>query len=371
MPAPSILPLINAAALALAIVSLTLSLVPRRGSGRSSSSSRRSSGSRDTRRDIAELPLEHSLRTSAHPRIGFRRERGRPGRRRRRRAGARRALREAFAAYLADRRRARRSARPTTSAARRSRRSCSVLDLAEAHHARAARRAGDAPAAAGGDDRARRRRLPAREPLDVRDRRTAATSRSRRSRGIEHEYVEQLRALADASVAINSSLTVEEILQLTADAARAVARRAARATIAILAAEPRRPPLGRDLAAASSTVGHGDAARARRRACRRAGSELGIARGRRRARSASSPPRDEAILTQLGQLASVAIANAQLYDRERTIARTLQRSLRPGALPPVPGLVGRRALPPRRRGHRARRRLLRPLPRPATAAGRR
>ena len=49
-------------------------------------------------------------------------------------------------------------------------------------------------------------------------------------------------------------------------------------------------------------------------------------------------PRDEAILTQLAQLASVAISNAQLYDRERTIARTLQRSLRPGALPPVPGL---------------------------------
>ena len=41
-------------------------------------------------------------------------------------------------------------------------------------------------------------------------------------------------------------------------------------------------------------------------------------------------PRDEAILTQLAQLASVAITNAQLYERERTIARTLQRSLRPG-----------------------------------------
>ena len=35
---------------------------------------------------------------------------------------------------------------------------------------------------------------------------------------LEHEYVEQLRALADASVAINLSLTVEAILQLTADA---------------------------------------------------------------------------------------------------------------------------------------------------------
>ena len=34
----------------------------------------------------------------------------------------------------------------------------------------------------------------------------------------------------------------------------------------------------------------------------------------------------------------MAIANARLYQRERTIARTLQRSLRPGALPDVPGL---------------------------------
>ena len=50
-------------------------------------------------------------------------------------------------------------------------------------------------------------------------------------------------------------------------------------------------------------------------------------------------PRDEAILTQLAALASVAISNATLYERERTIARTLQRSLRPGALPEVPGLA--------------------------------
>ena len=60
---------------------------------------------------------------------------------------------------------------------------------------------------------------------------------------IEHEHVEQLRSLADASVAINSSLTAEEILQLTADAARAVLG-ARRASIAIMSAEPRRPPIG-------------------------------------------------------------------------------------------------------------------------------
>ena len=71
--------------------------------------------------------------------------------------------------------------------------------------------------------------------------------------------------------------------------------------------------------------------------------------------------RDETILTQLAQLASVAISNAQLYERERTIAQTLQRSLRPGALPDRAGPVGRGALPARRRGRRAGRRLLRPL----------
>ena len=104
----------------------------------------------------------------------------------------------------------RRSAPRTTSAARRSPAQLSVLDLAEAHHAalRGARRAATA------------------ETLE----RRARTSCARASRlfetvhrgylevqevaRLEHEHVEQLRALADASVAINSSLTVEEILQL-------------------------------------------------------------------------------------------------------------------------------------------------------------
>jgi serine phosphatase RsbU (regulator of sigma subunit) len=49
-------------------------------------------------------------------------------------------------------------------------------------------------------------------------------------------------------------------------------------------------------------------------------------------------PRDEAILAQLGQLASVAIVNAQLYGRERHIAHVLQRSLLPLALPTIAGL---------------------------------
>lgn len=152
---------------------------------------------------------------------------------------------------------------------------------------------------------------------------------------IEHEHVGQLRALADASVAINSTLTAEEILQLTADAARDVIG-AGRASVAIMHAEPRRPPLS---ATSPPGLSEGEPDPARLSVTLRGhGRDLGVLEvvdGAGREFTA----REDAILTQLGQLASVAIANARLYGRERTIARTLQRSLRPGALPEVPGLA--------------------------------
>ena len=50
-------------------------------------------------------------------------------------------------------------------------------------------------------------------------------------------------------------------------------------------------------------------------------------------------PRDEAILAQLGQVASVAIAKTEAYTRERHIAQVLQRSLLPAALPNIPGMA--------------------------------
>ena len=163
---------------------------------------------------------------------------------------------------------------------------------------------------------------------------------------LEHSYVEQLRALADASVAIDGSLTVEAILQLTADAGREIVH-ASRATVAVLAPDPRLRPL---TATSPARLSPGDAQPARLTAnLTRRGKELGVLEvvdTHEREFSA----RDEAILTQLAQLASVAIFNAQLYDRERTIARTLQRSLRPGALPPVPGSARRCASGRRVRG---------------------
>ena len=102
----------------------------------------------------------------------------------------------------------------------------SVLDLADAHHSAlaAASRGDDATLAAAADF--------LRESLSTFETVHRGYLEVQEVARLEHEYVEQLRALADASVAINSSLTVEAILQLTADTAREIIR-SARATVAI------------------------------------------------------------------------------------------------------------------------------------------
>jgi serine phosphatase RsbU (regulator of sigma subunit) len=208
----------------------------------------------------------------------------------------------------------------------------SVLDIAEAHHAALA----SALAGAGTDPEATVRAGGEflRESLSLFESVHRGYHEVQEVARIEHQYVEQLRALADASVAINSSLTVEEILQLTADAARSVIS-AARATVAINAPDPRLRPLS---ATSPPRLGDGVPAPSRltvRLAGR--GRELGMLEVVD-APDREFTAREEAILTQLAQLSSVAIANARLYEREHTIAHTLQRSLRPGALPTVPGL---------------------------------
>jgi hypothetical protein len=210
----------------------------------------------------------------------------------------------------------------------------SVLDFADAHHSALTVALASAPGGRQGEIiRAGAEFL--REGLSTFEIAARGYHEVQEIARIEHEHIEQLRALADASVAINSSLGVEEILQLTADAARGVLG-AERASIAILPAEPRRPPLGatspQDLEVSTATPSRASVN------LQAQGRELGSIE------VVDHPdreftPRDEAILTQLGQLAAGAIANARLYGRERTIARTLQRSLRPGALPAVPGLA--------------------------------
>jgi serine phosphatase RsbU (regulator of sigma subunit) len=208
----------------------------------------------------------------------------------------------------------------------------SVLALAEAHHAavRMALTAADRPPDAvvvAADDFLR-------ESLSIFESVHRGYSEVREVARIEHAHVEQLRALADASVALNSSLTVEEILQLTVDAARSLIG-ATRATVAIFAPDPRLRPLSATSPMQLSEAPDAPARLAVRLTGR--GAELGMLELVDR-RDREFSPRDDTILTQLAQLASVAISNAQLYERERTIAQTLQRSLRPGALPPVPGL---------------------------------
>jgi serine phosphatase RsbU (regulator of sigma subunit) len=206
-----------------------------------------------------------------------------------------------------------------------------VLDLAEAHH-RALRTAlGGAPPDDATLDAAAdflRESLSTFESVHRGYREVQEVAR------LEHAHVEQLRALSEASVAINSSLTVEEIVQLTADAARSIVG-GTRATVVVAAPDPRLRPL---TATSPPRLDAGEAAPARLSASLTARErELGIIEVVDHA-ARQFTPRDEAILTQLAQLSSVAITNAQLYERERTIARTLQRSLRPGALPAVAGL---------------------------------
>ncbi|HYI18316.1 MAG TPA: SpoIIE family protein phosphatase, partial [Solirubrobacteraceae bacterium] len=151
---------------------------------------------------------------------------------------------------------------------------------------------------------------------------------------LEHEHVEQLRTLAGASVKINATLTTEEALQLSADAAQEVLG-ARRATISSATGDP----FARALSATSPAGGTREAT----------GPPIGVM-----LRSAGRPlgmlevaddpareftPRDEAILAQLGQVASVAIAKTEAYTRERHIAQVLQRSLIPAGLPAIPGLA--------------------------------
>ena len=77
---------------------------------------------------------------------------------------------------------------------------------------------------------------------------------------LEHEHVMQLRSLADASVRITASLTTEEVLQLTVEAARSVLG-AQRATITSSSGDP----YSRGLSAASRPWGR-ESRRARRSA---------------------------------------------------------------------------------------------------------
>ena len=213
----------------------------------------------------------------------------------------------------------------------------SMLDLSEAHH-RAAQEA-----LRHEDDPARRSELleaagvffgEALSTFEIAHRGYREVQEVAR---LEHEHVMQLRALAEASVRINATLTTEEVLELTVDAAKRVlgARHAAISSTPGEAASPdTASPVARaihepELQPSGSPIGV---------TLRSAGRPLGTLEVSDRP-GREFTPRDEAILAQLGQLASVAIARSQAYTRERHIAQVLQRSLLPPSIPSVPGLT--------------------------------
>ena len=210
----------------------------------------------------------------------------------------------------------------------------SVLDLAETHHEAAREAMAQEP------DPARRTELleaagvffgEALSTFEIAHRGYREVQEVAR---LEHEHVMQLRALADASVRINATMTTEEVLQLTVEAARG-ARRPPRDDHQHrgrpVRARPQRRLAGRRLGggAAGAPIGV---------MLRSAGRPLGMLEVADRD-DREFTPRDEAILAQLGQLASVAIAKSQAYTRERHIAQVLQRSLLPPSIPSVPGLT--------------------------------
>jgi Stage II sporulation protein E (SpoIIE)/Phosphoserine phosphatase RsbU, N-terminal domain len=207
-----------------------------------------------------------------------------------------------------------------------------VLELAEAHHAAVA-----AALATGARPPEAVMRAAAdffRESLSTFETVARGYREVQEEARLEHEHGRHLRALADASVALNSSLTVEEIVAICADAARELTG-STRATVVATSPDRRLPP---QVATSPAGLENGEPSPARlavRLSAR--GDELGLLEVIDR-RGRQFTTRDETILTQLGHLASVAISNVRLYERERTIARTLQRSLHPGGLPEVPGL---------------------------------
>jgi Stage II sporulation protein E (SpoIIE)/Phosphoserine phosphatase RsbU, N-terminal domain/GAF domain len=199
---------------------------------------------------------------------------------------------------------------------------------------------------------------------------------------LEKQHVAQLHQLADASIAINASTSIEGILQLVAERARSII--GAHCCIAGV-------QLNRERAEGVWQISHSErGARwrqvlggaelfdllafladtlrpARASAVSLAGEEpwTGLARMARGsvvrgcivapllsprerciglillvdAPGGEFTEKDESILTQLTQVVSVAVDNARLYHRERRVAETLQRGLLPSKLPDIPGIA--------------------------------
>lgn len=143
---------------------------------------------------------------------------------------------------------------------------------------------------------------------------------------LEQRHAAQLRGLADAALALNSALSVEEMLAMLGERACAIvgADHSALRMAADGGDGPVRPvrERGRLIAPLIDRDEHA----------------LGLIElsGKHEGEFTDD---DESILVQLAHMASVAIENARLYERERGIAMELQSNLLPDDLPEIPGVV--------------------------------
>jgi serine phosphatase RsbU (regulator of sigma subunit)/anti-sigma regulatory factor (Ser/Thr protein kinase) len=143
---------------------------------------------------------------------------------------------------------------------------------------------------------------------------------------LEQRHAAQLRGLADAALALNSALTVDEMLELLGERACAI--------------------VGADRSAVSMVADGDDGPRMPAREGGRLVAPL-IDRDERTLgllelsgkREGEFTEDDESIVVQLAHMASVAIENARLYERERGIALELQSNLLPDGLPQIAGVA--------------------------------
>jgi PAS domain S-box-containing protein len=155
------------------------------------------------------------------------------------------------------------------------------------------------------------------------------------SAAAEQRRAAQLDALAAASLAIHRTRRVERRLQMIADRARELIG----TDYAVATMQPGRAD---EMSAVSQEAESGpreavEGGRLSAPLVARDGVDLGFIEvaGKRDGEFTGS---DELALEDLARIASLAIENARLEERERHIARTLQDSLLPRTLPEIPGM---------------------------------
>jgi serine phosphatase RsbU (regulator of sigma subunit)/anti-sigma regulatory factor (Ser/Thr protein kinase) len=137
---------------------------------------------------------------------------------------------------------------------------------------------------------------------------------------LQARHASQLRGLAEASLAVNSTLSSEEMLELVERSAREII--GANRSMVTTKTEARPPAEG------WLTIPLID----------REGRRLGLIQVAEKLEGEFTE-NDKSILLQLAQMASAALENARLYEHERGIAAALQRNFLPAELPEIPGVA--------------------------------